>query len=271
MELPYKFFYRFLALLPMKKIIALLFYSCVSLVSVCQISFFDWDYPEDIHHKDWYFIYDLIDDYQLKTCLDIRDIESLDRMVEGFKSAYETRGIYGLPGEYRLPADDSIAILMKTLAEISYIENVIGKFIPNFTIAFKGSGVNFLVDWYYRNRDNIDLDSLSLYVAAQIYLACKLSPFNFLETHLYPALNHFNHPLNDLDPETEKWIRDLDSYTILDNRGIRQRERIDSILEAHPQNVLIKRLIQQAKVAQFTRMYKAGTSFKKKRPVNEVR
>lgn len=185
-------------------------------------------------------------------------------MFEGFKSDCETRGIYGLPGEYRLHADDSIAILMETLAKISDIENVIGKFIPNFTIAFNGYGVCSLVDWYYINRDNIDLDYLSLYIAAQMYLACKLSPFNFLETYLYTAFNHFNHPLNDLDTETEKWIRDLDSWTILDNNEIRKREQIDSILEEHPQNVLIKRIIQQAKVVQFTRMYEAGTSFKTK-------
>lgn len=153
---------------------------------------------------------------------------------------------------------------METLAKISDIDNVIGKFIPNFTIAFNGYGVGSLVYWYYINRDNIDLDSLSLYVAAQMYLACKFSPFNFLETDLYPALNHFYHPLNDLDPETEKLIRDLDSWAILDDKEFRKREHIDSILKVHPENVLIKRFIQQAKVEQFTRMYEAETSFKTK-------
>ena len=103
----------------MKILLSFLFAICISVSGVCQISFFDWKYPKDIKDKDWLFIYDLIPDRQLQVCLDVRNLERLDRKVEDFYKNVLSRGVNGFPGEYRLPGDDPEAVLMDALILLS--------------------------------------------------------------------------------------------------------------------------------------------------------
>lgn len=247
----------------MKNILSIIISVLTSLGAVSQISYLNWDYPEDIQDENWYIIYDLLPDYQLKTCLDIRNIEALDNILNDFQNTCMSRGAYGLPGEYRLPADDQIAVLLEALTDISGVQNVRGAFRPDFTVAFNGYGISRLVEWYNKFKTQINLDTFSLYVAAKMYLAAKQSPFNFLELNFMPAsCPHYNHPLNDLDVETEQKIWRMDWDSIFEDKNEPMREEIDRILAKHPQNPFIKRHIQRAKVEQFCRMYKSGSSFK---------
>lgn len=241
----------------MKRIITYLFSSLVSLVTVCQINFFDWDYPRDIKDPDWYIIYDLIPEDKLFLCLYIRELENLDEQIEKFKKACETKEVFGLKGKYRLPADDPIAILIEALINISGTENALGDSHFDFTTEFYGHGIKNLLGWYRRNRTNIDLDSLSLYLAAKIYLRGIESPYNFLDPYnsIVFYSRHFHHPLNDLSEEEEEYLNRVDWDWILDKNSQKERDNIDSILARHPQNVLIARYMKKAKVAKFARMW----------------
>ena len=120
---------------------------------------------------------------------------------------------------------------------------------------YDGFSIEDVVRWYKKHRTKIDLDELSLYFAAKMFIKNTLSPYNSIYMNLVNCYNHFNHPSNDLDLDTELYIRNLAWDTILTEKDNTSRQKVDSILSKHPENVLIKRYIQMAKIEQFCRMY----------------
>lgn len=235
----------------MKRTAILLFCNILSIAAFCEISFFDWDYPDNIEDPQWNIIYEMIPEDKLFLCLYVRDSDNSLEQLKQFKKACDTKGFYGAPGRYTLPADDPTAILIESLAKMSGINDVVSYIRDQYKIEIDGYTIHKLLSWYGSARKNLNLDTFSLYLVAEIYISEVFSPFNF-----FNIAAHYNHPMNDLSPEDEKFLRGLSWLSVLDEKNPKNREKVDSILAKHPQNVLIKRYIKLAKVAKFAQMYR---------------
>ncbi|MDE5607448.1 MAG: hypothetical protein K2I64_00770 [Muribaculaceae bacterium] len=197
-----------------------------------------WDYPEDVRDKDWEIVYVFLPDTIRKTCLEIRDIEALDAIVDKFYSSYANKS-----AEIKFSANSIRAIIMETL---SYLSNIkihrdlsFDKTDDGFAVVFDPENISLLVEWYKSNRLNIDLKSFSLYAAAEFYV--KNSYVDYPYTH------------TNLTPETEYSIHDIFlSHQFLSSISCAEKQYIDDILNQDPDNPLITSYIRKLKLYEFT-------------------
>ena len=251
----------------MKKI-AFVLMLFISLISKAELSFFDWEYPEDPKDSDWYIIYGYVSPTLMSKCISLLNPGTLDCIVDEFAEKYPAENRTDLknfrintPTDLRLFADELNSRSFKgrtiiTLAELAGISSTVFDISGGYhwppTYTVKNSSP--LIEWYYKHKHKIDLDLLGLYLAedSRHYV---YDPTNDLS--LYGITRqHFNHPMNNLNGEDEQRLLDLAyefEYIFLSPDD---HEFVDRIIKEYPNNEIIRILMRNRKFYQFGIMAK---------------